>query len=420
MQRMKLSSKRKSDDMIDLLLYPLNRITDYKEFLEKLENWSDQSKKLSHELISKAARRIKRVSQYIEKYKHGIVNRSEMNKVQLFLNKQCNIFAPERRILRRGLMIRRTLGWTSRNKQYIFFLFNDVFLWTTKNGELQNVVMLRDCQVMSSDAKTNPKRKLKVVTTGRKNKILLLECKSDRQRNDWFSAIQEGIILAKAEKVKMDAEKQQGEETDDKDDVPPIMLKRFNRSIDISNTASRRVSGEFRLGDCDSPVLGSPSDETYDNVFEYSRNFLNQELKDIEPLDDMSVSEYDHHLYAFDDEKRESNNVLSPFWKKPSTDSSHNERKIRRVKTMEEQSGLKLITEEIEKDTEEEEDNEVDGETMSDLSPADKHQTSSVQSSPKLNIIRGKPSAGAKSLPDCTTRLEHVSNITIRLNDLNE
>jgi len=312
MKRIKLNSKRKTDDMIDLLLYPLNRISDYNDFLTKLEKWADPRQKQEHQSISKAARRINRVFNYIEKYKHGLANRSEMNKVQLFLNKQCNIFAPERRILRRGMMVRRTLGWASRKKVYIFFLFNDVLLWTTKSGELQNVVMLRDCDVVCSDAKTNPNRKLKVVSSGRKNKVLLLECASEKQRNDWFDAIQEAITSAKAaQTLKEEALKQQGESIASDDDVPPIMLKRLaNRSIDLGNSASRRVSGEFKLGDCESTL----EDARFDNAFEYSRNFQNQELKDFEPLDDMSVSEYDHHLYTYDDEKGQATaNVFESF-----------------------------------------------------------------------------------------------------------
>jgi len=426
MQRIKLSSKRKTDDMVDLLLHPLDRISEYRNFLTKLENWADPSQKDKYELISKAARRMKRVSQYIEKYKHSILNKSEMNKVQLFLNKQCNIFAPERRILRRGMMVRRTVGWASRNKVYIFFLFSDVFLWTTKSGELQNVVMLRDCEVFDSDTKTNPECKLKVVSSGRKNKVLLLECKTKRQRDDWFEAIKEAINTAtEAQALNQEKLQQQGEKPANDEDVPTIMLKRLiNRSIDLGTSPSRRISREFRLGDYGTQAdLGTPlSDDTsFDNVFEYSRNFQIQELKDFEPFDDMSVSEYDNHLYAYDDDKGEAiKNDLNPFWKKSSnTGTDRSERKIKRVKTMEEQSGLKLITEELEKETDE--DEIEDSDHLSDMaSLLDKQEDFSRQPKPpKLNIIRGSTNHDAKRSPECTARLEHVSNITIRLNDLN-
>jgi len=89
---------------------------------------------------------------------------------------------------------------------------------------------------------------------------------------------------------------------------------------------------------------------------------------------------------------------------------------------MEEQSGLKLISEELEKDSEEGDCDVDDDDNLSDIpSPLDRPQSSILHSkTPKSNIVRGSTNHDAKSFPDCTTKLEHVSNITIRLNDLNE
>jgi len=427
MKRLKYSSERQTDDMVDLLLHPLERISEYRDFLTKFENWADPSQEEKYELIRKAARRVNRVCKYIEKYKHGIVNKSEMIKVQIFLNKQCNVFSPERRILRRGMMIRRNLGWASRRKMYIFFLFNDLFLWTSKSGELQNVVMLHHCEVSELDAKNNPARMLKVVSSGRKRKVLLLECTTEQQRNDWFESMKEAITLAKAaEALKQERLNQRGEIAANDEDVKPIMLKRLiNRSIDFSRSPSRRISGEFRLGDYETQVeldAALSEDPSFDNVFQSARNFQIQELKDLEPFDDMSVTEYDHYLYAYNDEKGQATtNVLSPFGKKcSSTGFDRSEGKIKRVKTMEEQSKLKLLAEVLERETEELNEME-NGDNMSNIGFAsDEPQAFNRQpNSPISNIIRGSTNHDEKHSSNCTTQLEHVSNITICLNDLN-
>jgi len=192
-------SRRKNDDMVDLLLVPLDRIMDYKKLLDKLHAWADQEKCADYVFIGKASRRIGRVANYIGKHKGGIWNRNEMNKVQQFFGKQCNILTDKRRIIRRGLMIRRTTSWPVRKKHYIFFLFSDVLCWTTRKGDLQNVVRLQDCEVMDSESKTNPQRKFKIISTGqnRVRKVLLLECNLERQRNEWVKAVKREIKNSK-------------------------------------------------------------------------------------------------------------------------------------------------------------------------------------------------------------------------------
>merc|ERR1719285_609284 len=120
--------ERSRRDMVDLLLIPLDRIMDYKEFLDKLHAWADQEKGADYVFLGKATRRIGRVANWIGKHKDGILNRNEMNKVQQFLGKQCNILRPKRRIIRRGLVVRKTNSWPVRKKLHIFFLFSDVLL----------------------------------------------------------------------------------------------------------------------------------------------------------------------------------------------------------------------------------------------------------------------------------------------------
>jgi len=196
----RLTSRRPNDDLMDLLLSPLDRIKTYWEFLDKLREWADKKQESDYLSIEKAARRIGRIVDWIEKYKHNIINRNEMNKVQQFLEKQCTIISPNRRIVRRGLMIRRTTTWPPRNKHYVFFLFNDVLLWTTKKGELQNLIFLRDSEIRPSTSKTNQELKFEVIADGRQyqyHKHLKLECKEKRQRNVWYKAIEKEINLSR-------------------------------------------------------------------------------------------------------------------------------------------------------------------------------------------------------------------------------
>merc|ERR1719320_745999 len=189
-------STRQGEDMVNLMLAPLDRILDYRDFLGQLYSWADRTQS-DYDLLGKASRRIGRVATYIEKYKYGICNQNEMNQVQQFLKDECDILAPDRSIIRRGLMIRRTSGWTARNKRYVFFLFNDMLLWTTRNGSLQNAVQLRTSEVMPSTAKSNADKKFELVNRGRKHKTLKLECNNIVERNGWYNAMEKSISIAK-------------------------------------------------------------------------------------------------------------------------------------------------------------------------------------------------------------------------------
>lgn len=211
------TSRRPNDDLMDLLLSPLDRIKTYKEFLDNLREWADKTQEPDYGSIETAARRIGRIVDWIEMYKHTIINRNEMNKVQQFLDKQCTIISPNRRIVRRGLMTRRTTTWPVRNKHYVFFLFNDVLLWTTRKGELQNLVFLRDSEIKPSTSKTNQKLKFEVIADGRQyqyHKHLKLECKEIRQRNEWYNAIEKEINLSKKLVTKETASKPSAMEED--------------------------------------------------------------------------------------------------------------------------------------------------------------------------------------------------------------
>jgi len=182
-------------DIYDLIVAPLKRILEYRDFFDKLSEWGDESQ-ADVTFLAKAARRLGRIAKYVELYKERIESACELNKVQHIIGDQCDLLlSSQRRFLHRGLMIRRTTGWKARNKRYIFYLFDDMFLWTTVKGELQNVIKLHKCMVLPSDAKIEPDRKFKVVVEvfGKKRKVLLLECKSQQERDQWFMSLEAAI-----------------------------------------------------------------------------------------------------------------------------------------------------------------------------------------------------------------------------------
>jgi hypothetical protein len=195
LEQIKCTSDSKRD-IYDLFLAPINHILLYRDFFDKLYQWADGNH-TDFRFLGKATRRLGRIAKYVELYKERIENACEFNRVLHFIGDQCDLLLSRRRFLRRGEIIRRTTGWKARNKRYIFFLFNDVLLWTTLKGELQNVVKLRKCRVLPSEAKIEPHRKFKVVVDelGKKRKVLLLEFESQPKRDDWFALLE--TIIAK-------------------------------------------------------------------------------------------------------------------------------------------------------------------------------------------------------------------------------
>jgi len=326
LKEIKRKSTRRKDDIIDLLLVPLDRIIDYKDFLTTLYGWADNSQKTDYEYLGKASRRIGRIAKYIEEYKYSISNRNEMNKVQCFLGKKCDILSPTRRIVRRGMIIRRTTGWMSRNKHYIFFLFNDVLLWTTRKGELLNVVPLRKCELFESDSKNSPAKKFKVVVNLHRNKqkILLLECEYKRQRDDWYAALETGIKAAKenvekawsnGESAALDVEKNSDDVAEDvKSAIATHETKTENKQPENSNALGEEV--------------GLSLDESYDDRYETSFNFAHHEFKEIDAMDETvsQVSEFDQEFYQrhskYRDVKGDTVISMSPFARMGSASSA--------------------------------------------------------------------------------------------------
>jgi len=297
------TSRRPNDDMMDLILTPLDRIKDYKNFIDSLYENTDKSQKSDYLFLGKASRRIGRIVDHIELYKHTIINRNEMTKVQQFLDKQCNIINVNRRIVRWGLMTRRTTTWPARNKHYIFFLFNDLLLWTSRTGDLQNLVFLRDCVVRESESKTNPLRKFEVVATGQHYKLLKLECKEVRQRNEWYEAMVKEVALAK--KVK----KEEGSNNADESLVDYV--NRISESLQNNTEQKKGESGDSTVEDKEkeTKLITHPR-------YRVSRNFQAEDLNEIYlPLNDdvMSETSETEQDFFFDQDKYgDSMNVCFP------------------------------------------------------------------------------------------------------------
>jgi hypothetical protein len=293
LDNVRLISRRPNDDMMDLILSPMDRIKDYKEFLDSLYEWADKKQESDYLYLGKASRRIGRIVSWIEMYKYNIINQNEMNKVQQFLDTQCSIISPSRRIVRRGLMIRRTTTWPARNKHYVFFLFNDVLLWTTRKGDLQNLVFLRDCEVRPSGSKYNRARKFEVVADGQRykyHKLLKLECRDPRQRNEWYDVIKREISLAKDDNAKQDSKKTFGEE-----DLTKFIEKVVESpSPDITKPTDGNYS-ERKSDDGSDTAVESEDEEDAGRPthrrLQSSRNFRAQEFNgSYAQLDEMSLT----------------------------------------------------------------------------------------------------------------------------------
>jgi len=316
LKEIRASSRRRKDDMIDLLLAPLDRIMDYNDLLNTLLPWADKMQHYDYQFLRKASCRMCRIAKYIAQYKHGILNRNEMNKIQIFLGEQCWILSSKRRILRRGVIIRKTARWPPRKKSYVFLLFNDILAWATSEGELQSTVELRRCTLKPSDAKTNRDRKFKVLVSAKlrrnKGKTLLLECSSRRQRDEWYSAMELAISTLKnvdcniptssSLKIYFSTKSVSNSEDEQRTEA---LVKKTPRREDHANMVELE-KGRIALGytpeeedKCfDSDSSFEQADVTSENNYEDSHNFIIQEFKDFATWDETEsqISEFDHEF----------------------------------------------------------------------------------------------------------------------------
>jgi len=213
---------------------------------------------------------------------------NEMNKIQKFLGDQCNIFGANRNIIRQGMLYSQSKGWISRNKQYVFFLFTDILVWTTKKGELQNAVYLKKCQLLPSFSKINRERKFQIEFREQTHKPLLLECKSQKQRNEWYFAL--SIAVKKAQellsKARLGPEEGIWGEEKHVDIILPKESQKDNEEKE--GEAPANFVDEFNYPDSPNASSSGGDDFSYHH-FEYSKNYPNQAF--VEPINEYSSKE---------------------------------------------------------------------------------------------------------------------------------
>lgn len=192
--QVKARSSRPKYELGDLLLLPLERVTAYRDFVSKLWDWTNEQE-TCYVYFGKASRRISRLAKYIEERKQQLSDMNEMNKIQAVLQMQYDIFAPGRRPVRQGMMICQKAGRASRgDSHFIFYLFNDILLWTNRKKVLANVLFLKNCRVLEMDAKNVHKEKrFKLEYEGKDRQVFILECASQRKKDEWFKAIESAI-----------------------------------------------------------------------------------------------------------------------------------------------------------------------------------------------------------------------------------
>jgi len=333
LSKIRKHSKFSPYDLTALLMIPLDRIIEYKLFLDNLLVMANKSNETYHYLV-KAARRLGRVASWIKANRVVITNLHEIYRVQLYLRGQVNIIVDRRRIIRRGMIIRRTEGWTARNKQYVFFLFNDILLWTTRKGIFQNVVALDSCKVLPWEGITKFKKKFKVVAKNKDRvKTLWLECRTERQKEAWVSALESAIenshkipFLAKGDipsTIFEDSEDEKANQQPEESSKNSLNLERMEKDTNeitapvtpstISNR-NRGKSDEEKHRDQDHEDL------TYD--FEISRNYSLHELHGFDTFDDNCSTISESELKFFEDNSsyrklRDASSIgmMSPFTK---------------------------------------------------------------------------------------------------------
>jgi len=317
-------SRITKNDLMELLLAPIHRVSDYKIFLDSLYLVADKAQTVEYQFFGKAARRMGRVAKYIEKYKNGVINSSEMNRAQQYLGDQCFIITPDRSIIRRGLITRRTTGWTARNKKYHFFLFTDLLLWTNKNGVLRSVAKLFSCRLLPSYSRIDKDRKFKILIddVNKENpkkkgkvKVLYLECLTKQQRDTWWKSLEDAINSAnevKSEPSPIDELDYTEKDSDEEE---------FSKKTTVVYDES--YSGEKKLSRAASEDWGSQTllmdNQPYHERYE-SNNFIAQKFQEFEPIDDTQsqYSDYDHSFYEKFGEYDEvgSSSLMSPHRKK--------------------------------------------------------------------------------------------------------
>jgi len=272
LQLVRQRSMLPNKDMVDLLLTPLDRMLDYMNFLYKLLSWSDETQVKEYALMSKAARRVGRVTNYIGRFKFGIFNQSEMIKIQSFLKDQYDIFSSERVIIHSGMMKSHTSRWRSRKKRFVFFLFNDILLRTQTNGLLHSIVQLNSCWLTPSKSRRYRDRKFELTYHSKKSNLLKLECTNVGERDEWFEALK--VTISAAKDTSSELWPSSGNSCEFKENSSELSLMEC-KSSDILDTSSSR----------DTNFATEQLSCSYNHSFSGNACFRAGEFEDPKPMD---------------------------------------------------------------------------------------------------------------------------------------
>jgi len=306
-------------DLIGLLLTPLSRMLTYRKFLRKLVKMADKTNR-SYRYLDSATRRIGRVASYIEKYRSVITNLHEIYRVQVWLGGKVNIIVEQRRIVKRGVMTSISKSWTARNKEYVFFLFNDILLWATKTGSFKNVLTVYSCEVRPEDGSSNLDRKFQLVSKREGMvKILHLACETPAQRDNWWNILKKTIAESKkvGDEETIDLlQSMKYEDSDDEKGEGPLKTHR-NLEANGNNSVRNRAKILVALTPPSSNRSEANDEKGTEYDYEESQCYSTQEFQGYDAFDDtsslISESDFDKNSYQIDIKNESTTDLLNPF-----------------------------------------------------------------------------------------------------------
>jgi len=143
-------------------------------------------------------------------------------------------------------------------------------------------VYLQNCKLLPSFSKSNPERKFQIEFSEQIHKPLLLECKSQRQRNDWYFAISIAVNKARdlLSKAWLAPEIGLHDEKNNEGLVDIIAPKDFAKDNENREEGEAPVNFVDELNYVDGLDASSSEDEDfgYNSRYENSQNYPNQDF----------------------------------------------------------------------------------------------------------------------------------------------
>ena len=170
-----------------LLIMPIQRIPRYRMLLEEVVKFTPEEH-IDYKDLCTALETIKEIAQYINERKRESENMTKVIEIQTKIRGLNMIIVhPQRRLLKRGDLIRFTDG--SREERY-FYLFSDMMLSTIKSGNEQiydGYYLIRDATIIKCKAKTDFGVKTKL------GKTYWYKAESVKKKEKWVDYFLKGI-----------------------------------------------------------------------------------------------------------------------------------------------------------------------------------------------------------------------------------